>query len=290
MQLIWAFELTYVATTTAIKMSILLFLRRMFPATTTPVAWRIAWFFVMAWVVMWSVGCGLAALFQCTPVSFFWNQLDGDIPGFCINEYSFLAANAALNITSDIMILVLPMPIVWRLHIKKSQKLAISSIFLLGGFVCLASIIRYTYLKEVIPVDITFTNLPAGIWSLIEMSIGLVCACLPVMRPLLQYLVPKWVSTLADSLDLKTAFSWDGPYTPQSATKKTGQTSISSSRPTLAPESVRLSQMQALPPKTEGNSSGEGTKTGIVKTVSCTSTRSADDEEKGIHGDYQSIP
>ena len=87
----------------------------------------------MAWVLLWLVGCGLATIFQCSPVSFYWNQLAGDTLGFCVNEYSFLAANAALNIASDIMILVLPMPIVWRLHIKKSQKLAISSIFLLGG-------------------------------------------------------------------------------------------------------------------------------------------------------------
>ena len=105
----------------------------MFPANTTPIAWRVAWFFVMAWVILWFVGCGSATVFQCTPVSLYWNQLAGDTSGFCINGYSFLAANAALNITSDIMILILPMPIVWRLHIKKSQKLAISSIFLLGG-------------------------------------------------------------------------------------------------------------------------------------------------------------
>ena len=133
MKMIWAFELTYATTTTAIKGSILLLYRKMFPATATPAAWRAAWFFVMAWVILWFVGCGLATIFQCTPVSFFWNQLAGDTLGLCINEYSFLAANAALNITSDIMILLLPMPIVWRLHIKTSQKLAISTIFLLGG-------------------------------------------------------------------------------------------------------------------------------------------------------------
>ena len=131
--MIWIFEITYAAASTAIKASILLLLRRLFYVPVTPVAWRALWFFIMAWVILWFLGCGLATVFQCTPVSFFWNQIAGDTNGFCVNEYSFLAGNAALNIASDIMILMLPMPIVWRLHIKRSQKLAISSIFLLGG-------------------------------------------------------------------------------------------------------------------------------------------------------------
>ncbi|MCJ1380706.1 hypothetical protein MMC17_003814 [Xylographa soralifera] len=290
LQTIWAFELIYATATTVIKGSILLLYRRMFPTTATSVAWRAAWFFVMAWVILWFIGCGLAAAFQCTPVSFYWNQVAGDTSGFCINEYSFLAGNAALNITSDIMILLLPMPIVWRLHIKKSQKLAISAIFFLGGFVCFASIIRYTYLNEVIPVDVTYTDYPAGIWSVVEVSIGLVCACLPVMRPLLQRLVPGWLTTLADSFD-KKSFSWNSPYTPQRANAKPGRTSVSSARPTLAkPEPVKLSRMGTFPPKLEGNYSGDVKNTSIVKTVSCSSTWSADDEEKGIYGDYQSIP
>ncbi|MCJ1408579.1 hypothetical protein MMC19_002654, partial [Ptychographa xylographoides] len=286
MQMIWAFELTYATTTTVIKGSILLLYRRMFPTTATPFVWRAAWYFVMAWVILWWLGCGLATLFQCTPISFFWNQLAGDTSGFCINEYSFLAANAALNITSDIMILMLPMPIVWDLHIKKSQKLAISTIFLLGGFVCVASVIRYTYLKQVIPVDVTYTNQPAGIWSLVEVGIGLVCACLPVMRPLLQHFVPRWASSLADSLDKKT-ISWSRPYPPQSATVKTGRTSVSYTRPILTPpDSVKLSRMESFPSKpskpthAEADYSGETKKTGIVKSISYSSNWSSQDEEK----------
>ena len=139
------------------------------------------------------------------------------------------------------------------------------------------------------------TNQPAGIWSLVEMSIGLVCACLPVMRPLLQCLVPKWVTTLADSLD-KTSLSWNNRHTPQRANPKTHRTSVSHSRPTLAkPESVRLSRMEPFlpepfrPTQPDGTHSGKAEKTGIVKSVTYSSTWSCD-EEKGIYGDYRSLP
>ena len=39
----------------------------------------------------------------------------------------------AYNIASDIVILVLPIPIVWRLRLPKSKKLAVTGIFLMGG-------------------------------------------------------------------------------------------------------------------------------------------------------------
>ncbi|MCJ1382928.1 hypothetical protein MMC17_006041 [Xylographa soralifera] len=230
LQIIWIFEANYALATTTIKTSILIFYRHMFPSNATSFFWRIAWYFVLIWVLTWLVACGLVSVFQCSPVPFLWNQLTGDTSGSCIDEYSFLAANSALNIASDIMILMLPMPIVWHLHIQNSQKLAISSIFLLGGFVCIASVVRYTYLKEVVPVDVTYTNVLPGIWSLIELSTGLICACLPAMRPLLRYLVPPFVRTLAESFDTKSS-SRNKPYTHRRQASTTRSNTTPSNKP-----------------------------------------------------------
>jgi len=275
LQIIWAFEANYAVATTAIKTSILVFYRQMFPSNATSFRWRVAWYFVLIWVLMWLIACGLVSVFQCTPVPFFWNQLAGDTSGSCIDEYSFLAANSALNIASDIMILILPMPIVWQLHIKNSQKVAISSIFLLGGFVCVASVVRYTYLKEVIPVDVTYTNDLPGIWSLIELSTGLVCASLPAMRPLLRHLVPPYVRSLAESFDTKSS-SRSRPYTQggQTPTSRNSRTTLKRpSRPLteLGPEDYNMSIYKT---------------TSIHKTVSRSSVWSGSqthwDIEKGV--------
>ncbi|MCJ1439411.1 hypothetical protein MMC27_008805 [Xylographa pallens] len=235
LQIIWVFEANYALAITTIKTSILIFYRHMFPSNATSFLWRMAWYFVLIWVLTWFVACGLVTVFQCTPVPFLWNQVTGDTSGSCIDEYSFLAANSALNIASDIMILMLPMPIVWHLHIQNSQKLAISSIFLLGGFVCIASVIRYTYLKEVIPVDVTYTNVLPGIWSLIELSTGLICACLPAMRPVLRYLVPPFVRSLAESFDAKSS-ARRKPYTHRGQTSTTRSNTNSSTKPSIPTE------------------------------------------------------
>ena len=56
------------------------------------------------------------------------------------------------------------------------------------------------------------TNVLPGIWSLIEISTGLMCACLPAMRPVLRYLVPPFLRNLAESFDTKSS-SRSKPYT-----------------------------------------------------------------------------
>ena len=53
--------------------------------------------------------------------------------GTCLDLKALLLATAIINILTDIAVLVLPMPIVWNLKIQRSQKVAVSGIFLLGG-------------------------------------------------------------------------------------------------------------------------------------------------------------
>ncbi len=85
--------------------------------------------------------------------------------------------------------------------------------FLTSSSTCVASIVRVQYLSRVGYLDSTcmFTahlrpeycideaigsNIDAVIWSTVEPCAGIVSACLPVMRPLLQKLVPDWASSI----------------------------------------------------------------------------------------------
>ena len=49
---------------------------------------------------------------------------------------------------------------------------------------CIASIVRVTSFSELVLSDITYTIVSASIWTTIEQSIGIICACLPTTRPL----------------------------------------------------------------------------------------------------------
>lgn len=57
---------------------------------------------------------------------------------YCIPEdsriYPFYIGNVAANVATDVVILIVPIPLVWRLHMRTSVKIMVTYIFILGGF------------------------------------------------------------------------------------------------------------------------------------------------------------
>ncbi|KAG8528291.1 uncharacterized protein KY384_007208 [Bacidia gigantensis] len=80
------------------------------------------------------------------------------------------------------------MPIVWRLQVRRSQKQLISVTFLLGGLVCIISAVRLAYLRTLGPEDGTYNPVHTLELSTLEVSVGTLSACLPVYRPIYNYL------------------------------------------------------------------------------------------------------
>jgi hypothetical protein len=103
-----------------------------------------------------------------------------------VDSVSFYIALASTNTFTDITILFLPMPLVWRLQISLSKKISISGVFLLGGFVCAIALYRISTLPLIDNNDITYSNTYAGIWTSIEGSVGVIVACLPSLMPIWQ--------------------------------------------------------------------------------------------------------
>lgn len=49
---------------------------------------------------------------------------------------------------------------------------------------CVASIVRIAAFNQVDPNDLTYTIVTAGVWTIVEQAVGVICACLPTTRPL----------------------------------------------------------------------------------------------------------
>lgn len=81
------------------------------------------------------LGLGIAVLFetifQCSPIAYGWDSTIKQ--GDCIDQIVFYRAVSPINVATGVLILVMPMPLVWRLHAPKGQKLALTGVFLLGG-------------------------------------------------------------------------------------------------------------------------------------------------------------
>ena len=83
--------------------------------------------------IMWGFGIAttIVDLAMCTPVNFFW---DKTVPGGrCINQNAFYITGSSVQLLTDIVILVIPLPAVWSLQINIAKKIALSIIFLLGS-------------------------------------------------------------------------------------------------------------------------------------------------------------
>lgn len=58
---------------------------------------------------------------------------DVTVEGKCINDYAQDVATGALNIFSDLAILVLPLPMLWKLQLHMKHRLSLIAIFMLGS-------------------------------------------------------------------------------------------------------------------------------------------------------------
>ena len=85
---------------------------------------------VLAIIVGWSFAAICATIFQCVPIEGSWNR---STPARCIDQDIFWVAYAVLNILTDVMVLALPLPQIFKLQLKLRGKVMLSGIFLLGG-------------------------------------------------------------------------------------------------------------------------------------------------------------
>lgn len=108
------------------KMSILMIYLRLFGVSKK--------FKYFTWVVMFFV-CGYlfsnfwTQLFGCSPPSKYWYP---NTPGHCMNYTKAGLAYGSMNISSDLFILLLPLPMIWNLKLSRREKIGVSLIFMSG--------------------------------------------------------------------------------------------------------------------------------------------------------------
>ncbi|CAF9921711.1 hypothetical protein IMSHALPRED_005255 [Imshaugia aleurites] len=131
-------------------------------------------------VFVGSFAFAIASVFECTPIHRVW---DRRIPGTCFNLGASWYAYAAFNTICDLIIITMPIPAIWRLQLKLSQKLSLAAVFLLGWFVVFTSIMRIVSLgASAKSKEPTWGSVNATIWAEVEGGTGIICACLPALR------------------------------------------------------------------------------------------------------------
>ena len=130
---------------------------------------------------------GLVMTFQCWPVAYQWGQYDGSVAtGACIDQLAYYRWMSFPNILTDLAMLALPLPMVWRLqHQSRAQKLGLSVVFLTGSMGLVTACLRFAiFFHSDALRDNTWTSVELCKWTDIEPGIYLIAACMPSLRPL----------------------------------------------------------------------------------------------------------
>ncbi|KAJ6132301.1 hypothetical protein N7471_007516 [Penicillium samsonianum] len=115
---------------------------------------------------------------SCIPVA---KQWDVSLEGHCIETLPFYYALGGISIVLDLIIIALPLPVLWKLQLRLKQKALLACLFALGFFVTVIQIIRIFTVRDLK----TFTDSKnIVIWSCVEISLGVIIACIPTYGPL----------------------------------------------------------------------------------------------------------
>ncbi|KAI9367872.1 hypothetical protein BJX61DRAFT_526406 [Aspergillus egyptiacus] len=175
------------------KFSLLFQYLRIFPSRR----FRLICYSVMAVVVLYSSWAVISGFVNCVPVAKFWNS---QIPGVCLSFQAVWFFNAAMNIATDVALLILPMPLVSHLHLPRMQKLLLVGVFALGTLVVITSCLRLSSLHSVAESkDTSWANVGAAYWTAAECNVSIICASLPFLRPLISHIFPRFLSTHSNS-------------------------------------------------------------------------------------------
>lgn len=118
----------YFLQATLVKLAILTFYMRIFPARDTQ---RLLWgTFILT--SLWGTAYVIAAITQCQPISYFWTQWDGLHEGSCVDAKAIAWSNAAINIVLDLWIMAIPLWQLKSLQLHWKKKIGVALMFGVG--------------------------------------------------------------------------------------------------------------------------------------------------------------
>ncbi|KAL4899188.1 hypothetical protein BDW74DRAFT_183931 [Aspergillus multicolor] len=174
--------------------------------TTSPILWAIATTLVklcllgLFWEIFtrrrdkWIIGViaalsimlGLAGVLlgclMCQPFAYNWDKtIEG---GHCGNSDAMQLALSWVNMIIELMIILLPTSILWKLQMPWRSKVILNIVFSLGLCVCAMNLTRIilVYLRD--RTGFTYSILLTVLLCTLDVNIGLICASAPTLASL----------------------------------------------------------------------------------------------------------
>ncbi|MCJ1317914.1 hypothetical protein MMC15_003241 [Xylographa vitiligo] len=169
-----------------VKISILHLYVTIFPNPT----FRKICYVMMAVSTVFFVTILLEVFLLCMPFVYNW---DKTIEGTCGNQTLALLMIGSANLIIDAIIVVLPLPLLWRLQLPIWKKIGLLVMFSLGAFTCVVTLLRIIRIENtnLADTDPTISGAIIAQWSILEPTIAIVNSCFPTIRPVLNKYSPS---------------------------------------------------------------------------------------------------
>ncbi|KAG6354991.1 hypothetical protein INS49_004072 [Diaporthe citri] len=232
----YVLQILYVVGLPMVKLSLLFFYLRVFPAR--PVR-RVLWGTIVL-ILLYTVTFLFISIFECTPISFFWESWDGEHKGKCLSLHAISWIQAAVSVALDVWMLAIPLSQLPGLKLHWTKKVSVGLMFFVGTFVTVVSILRLqSLMKYASSTNVTWDNTSVAIWSTIELNVGMICTSLPTLR-----LLAVRVWPVLNGSTIRSRFGYSGSrYGRSKYPKRSTDISISRDAP-LRMNSLKIADVK----------------------------------------------
>lgn len=228
----WWTEILYVLSSSMVKISVLLFYRRLSVNFTRTFLWA-------TWIgiginVTYMVTFILGLILICRPLDAYWNSFN---PAWakthkysCGAENITLPVSSAISVLTDLYATLVPMLLITSIKKSMKEKVALYSLFSLGFVVVFFGILRtvVSYRIYNVTYDFTYYVYIVWIWLQLEVYTAILAASAPALRPLFQHVVVIMTSEKGSRPSMIPHYAYRQSYGPGHTIGSSAQRSRSS--------------------------------------------------------------
>ncbi|EGY14297.1 hypothetical protein VD0002_g2084 [Verticillium dahliae] len=175
----YAATIFYAPMALTVKLALMLIILRVFGSVHKKVMIGMYAFIGMI-VIYYGLGIFIK-IFVCWPISAYWH---GHMEN-CLDQSAIITADAIISVLSDLVILLLPLPLTWSLQLPRKKRLRVIGMLCAGGVATGFSVYRLILiLKDGKSSNQTIVFTKVVLSGNAEAGIGLICACLPAINAL----------------------------------------------------------------------------------------------------------
>ncbi|KAF1814613.1 hypothetical protein P152DRAFT_456888 [Eremomyces bilateralis CBS 781.70] len=174
----------WVWTVAMVKISILFMLLRI--KQTPKWKWGVGGLIIL--ITLTTIAIMVTQLVQCNPISANWNPMLQQTN--CWTPERVLHVNygvSSLFVLTDFICALLPLAFIWKINRPLREKVVLALLLGLGLIAGVCGVVKLAMLRLVLNShDPTFDSADLSIWAFAEMFVGIIAACIPCLKSLME--------------------------------------------------------------------------------------------------------